>query len=98
MKRTAITAFALVIAAVAAPSSADTLRRSFAVSDGGTLTLDDAGVRVSLDAQASGGDVSSDVPVTLIGRQHDNTLAGDVNGGGARLVLRTSGGGIRIRH
>jgi hypothetical protein len=50
----------------------------------------------SIDASSSGGNVESDVPVTIQGRIDRDSLRGDLNGGGALLRLRSSGGGVRI--
>jgi len=52
--------------------------------------------RFSLDAATSNGGVASDFPVPgeKTGRR---TLKGDVNGGGAKLIIRTSNGGVHIR-
>ncbi len=67
-------------------------------TSGGGITLSIApNVAVDLDAHTSGGDVDTDVPVTLLGKQSDSSLEGKINGGGPKLVLRSSGGGIRIR-
>jgi hypothetical protein len=54
-------------------------------------------VAVDLDAHASGGGVSSDVPITVQGTQDDDSLRGKINGGGPKLVLRSSGGGVRVK-
>jgi hypothetical protein len=56
----------------------------------------DPGAKVSIDASASGGSVNSDVPVTIQGKIESHSLRGDMNGGGAVLRLRSSGGGVRI--
>ncbi len=67
-------------------------------ASGGSVTLQIAGhLRFDLDAQSSGGGVSSDLPVTVSGRLDDHELRGTINGGGPALVVRTSGGGIRLR-
>jgi DUF4097 and DUF4098 domain-containing protein YvlB len=67
-------------------------------TSGGSITLTLAGnVALDLDAHTSGGDVTTDMPVTILGRQTDSTLNGKVNGGGPKLVLRSSGGDIRVR-
>lgn len=67
-------------------------------TSGGGITLSvAANVAVDLDAHTSGGDVESDLPVLMVGRQNDSSLEGKINGGGPRLVLRSSGGGIRLR-
>jgi hypothetical protein len=36
------------------------------------------------------------MPVTIIGKQEESTLNAKLNGGGPRLVLRSSGGDIRV--
>jgi hypothetical protein len=41
--------------------------------------------------------VESDVPVTILGKQNDSSLNGKLNGGGPKLVLRSSGGDIRLQ-
>lgn len=67
-------------------------------TSGGGITVSVAGnVAVDLDAHTSGGDVDSDVPITVLGKQSDSTLQGKINGGGPRLVLRSSGGGIHVK-
>lgn len=67
-------------------------------TSGGGITIALApNVRVDLDAHTSGGGVNSDVPITIMGKVSDDALEGKVNGGGPRLVLRSSGGGIHVR-
>jgi putative adhesin len=67
-------------------------------TSGGGVTVNLAsGIGVELDAKASGGGVHSDVPITVQGTQDDDSLQGRINGGGPKLVLRSSGGGIRVR-
>jgi DUF4097 and DUF4098 domain-containing protein YvlB len=66
-------------------------------SGGGVVVTMANSIAVDLDARASGGGVTSDVPVTIMGRQDDDQLNGKINGGGPKLVLRTSGGGIRVK-
>lgn len=51
----------------------------------------------NLDAECSGGRVSSEVPVTISGKPSRSELRGPVGQGGAKVVLRTSGGGIAIK-
>src|SRR5437660_728111 len=75
------------------PSGDSTLKTS-----GGGITLSIApNVAIDVDAHTSGGDIETDVPVTLLGKQSESTLEGKLNGGGPRVVLRTSGGDIRLR-
>ncbi len=67
-------------------------------TSGGSITVSMApSVALDVDAHTSGGDVDTDIPVTLLGRQSDSSLEGKINGGGPKLVLRSSGGGIRLR-
>ena len=66
-------------------------------SGGGVVVTLAPSIAVDLDAHASGGGVSSDVPITVQGRQDDDSLVGKINGGGPKLVLRSSGGGVRVR-
>jgi len=67
-------------------------------TSGGGITVALApNVGVDLDAHTSGGGVNSDLPITVMGKISDDTLSGKLNGGGPRLVLRSSGGGIHVR-
>lgn len=67
-------------------------------TSGGSVIVSLApGVAVELDAKATGGGVDADVPVTVLGKQDDDSLSGTINGGGPKLTLRTSGGGIRVK-
>ncbi len=66
-------------------------------SGGGVSVSLANGVKLDLDAHASGGGVSSDVPITVRGTQDDDSLRGQINGGGPKLTLRSSGGGIRVK-
>ena len=56
---------------------------------------DDVGV--NLDAKTSGGSVEIDDEFQVRGRVDRERVAAEINGGGRRLTIRTSGGGIRIR-
>jgi DUF4097 and DUF4098 domain-containing protein YvlB len=67
-------------------------------TSGGGITVSlSPNVAVDLDARASGGGVHTDIPITIQGRQEDDELHGKINGGGPKLTLRTSGGGIRVK-
>jgi hypothetical protein len=80
-------------------------------SSGGGLRAElDPSVALTIDASTSGGNVESELPMTTRGaaqrddadwpskpfRKPTTSLRGDLNGGGALLRLRTSGGGVRI--
>jgi len=95
------------LGAVDAQTSGGSIRANFArqpradsrlSTSGGGITISVApNVAFDVDAHTSGGDVDTDVPVTLLGRQSESSLQGKINGGGPKLVLRSSGGGIRLR-
>ena len=65
-------------------------------SGGGVRTEVDPAVALTIDASSSGGNVQADLPVTVQGTTRNSSLRGDINGGGALLRLRSSGGGVRI--
>lgn len=68
------------------------------VSSGGGISVSLAGdVRADLEAHTSGGGIRADIPVTVMGTQSETDLIGKINGGGPRLVVRTSGGGITLK-
>jgi hypothetical protein len=91
---------------VEAESSGGPVSAVFAAgsSAGGSLSSSGGGVRVaidpaaalSIDASSSGGGVDWEVPLRPHGRVSRNSVRGDLNGGGATLLLRSSGGGIDI--
>lgn len=65
-------------------------------TSGGSVTVGvDPDINVTLDAEATGGRVNSDLPVA--GTLERGRLRGEVNGGGPLLSLRTTGGSINIR-
>jgi DUF4097 and DUF4098 domain-containing protein YvlB len=67
-------------------------------TSGGSVSVSLAtGLDLELDAKASGGGVTSDVPITVQGTIDDDSLQGRIGNGGPKLVLRTSGGGIRVK-
>jgi DUF4097 and DUF4098 domain-containing protein YvlB len=67
-------------------------------TSGGDVILElPANVGASVDAHTSGGGIDTDIPVTIMGRKDEDTLVGTVGGGGPKLVLRTSGGGISLK-
>ncbi len=50
----------------------------------------------NLQADSSNGSIKTDFEVTVQGAQKKNRLHGPINGGGPRIELDTSNGGIRI--
>jgi len=93
--------------AVVADSSGGPVRVGFAAgnakggdldsSGGGVEARVDPAVGLEIDASSSGGSVSSDLPVTIRGKVSRDSLHGNLNGGGAVLKLRSSGGGIDLK-
>lgn len=75
------------------PSNADLSLES---TNGGISVRLPRDARFSVDAATSNGGVASDFPIpgTKAGRHR---LEGDVNGGGPKLLIRTSNGGVHIR-
>jgi DUF4097 and DUF4098 domain-containing protein YvlB len=65
-------------------------------SGGGITFRAPAQSAFDLDASTSGGGVSSELPVTVVGKAGRAHLQGSVNGGGKTVLLRTSGGSIRV--
>lgn len=91
---------------VAASSSGGPVAVSFAAgnarggdidsSGGGVEVRIDPAVGLDLDAATSGGSVACDLPLTVQGKMSRHSLRGVLHGGGERLHVRSSGGGIRI--
>ena len=65
-------------------------------SGGSIRVAIDPSVSLTVDASASGGSVSSDIPVTGSDDRSRTVLRGSIGKGGQTLILRTSGGSIRI--
>ena len=95
------------LAAIDASTSGGSIKANFTAQPKGNTRLSTSGgdvsvsvpanVNLDIDAHTSGGGVESELPVTMVGRQSESTLVGKINGGGPQLVLRSSGGGIRVR-
>lgn len=65
-------------------------------SGGGVTVRVDAAVGLEIDASSSGGGVTCDLPVTVRGKLSRTSVRGTLNGGGERLKVRSSGGGVTI--
>jgi hypothetical protein len=70
---------------------------SFETSGGGIEIKMASNVAVDVDAQTSGGSVSTEFPMTVQGEMKRNHLQSKLNGGGPKVKLGTSGGSIRIK-
>lgn len=67
-------------------------------TSGGTIRVAlDPSVNLNLDASASGGDLTTDLPLKLSGQIHHSSIHAALGSGGETLRLHTSGGDIRIR-
>ncbi len=53
-------------------------------------------INANINARTSGGRVSTDFPITMQGSISSSSIEGTINNGGPEIVLRTSGGSIRI--
>jgi DUF4097 and DUF4098 domain-containing protein YvlB len=80
-------------AALAAPLGETT---KLTTSGGGITVRLPENAAFDLDASTSGGDVRSEFPVATVGKSRHGHLKGSVNGGGKTVVLRASGGSIRV--
>lgn len=65
-------------------------------TSGGSITvLAPPNAALTIDAETSAGSVRSDLPIANM-RRDDDSLKGTINGGGTKLVLRSSAGSIEI--
>ena len=69
---------------------------SFETTNGGVTVRLPRDIRVSLDAATSNGRVDSDFEVEGNGQPSRRRLAGDINGGGGKLVVRSTNGSVEI--
>ena len=66
-------------------------------SSGGSIEVAiDSSANLDLDASTSGGSVSSDLPVRVVGTVSHSSMHGSIGSGGEELRLHTSGGSIHI--
>ncbi len=69
-----------------------------ASTSGGSVTVYlDSASALDIEASTSGGRVTVDLPVSVQGEISKSKVRGTLNGGGALLRLRTSGGGVRVK-
>jgi len=67
-------------------------------TSGGTIRVAiDPSVNLNLDASASGGDLTTDLPLKVSGKLSHSSLRATLGSGGETLRLHTSGGDIHIR-
>lgn len=67
-------------------------------TSGGSVTVYlEPSIAVALDARTSGGRVHNDLPIALQGSTSKTKMVGNLNGGGPKLTLRSSGGSVNVR-
>jgi len=75
----------------------DSVNQTSAKTTNGSIRISLPGdVKVDLEASTVNGSVSTDLPLTIQGNWHKKRISGQMNGGGARMTLRTVNGSIRI--
>jgi hypothetical protein len=66
-----------------------------ATSGGSITVVAPSNAALTIDAETSAGSVRSDLPISRMSSDSDS-LKGTMNGGGTKLVLRSSAGSIEI--
>ena len=67
-------------------------------TSGGSIEVSiDRSANLNLDASTSGGSVTSDLPVRMVGTISHSHMQGSIGSGGEELRLHTSGGSIHVR-
>lgn len=65
----------------------------------GGIDLDlPSNLSTKIEADTFNGDISSEFPLTVLGRTSRRHISGTIGGGGRELVLKTLNGSIRLRH
>jgi hypothetical protein len=64
-------------------------------SGGGITVVTPPNAALTIDAETSAGGIRSDLPISRLSADEDS-LKGTLNGGGTKLVLRSSAGSIEI--
>jgi hypothetical protein len=65
-------------------------------SGGGITVAVDPNVDLAIDASTSGGSVSTDIPVKIVGKVGRSSIRGTLGKGGETLYVHTSGGSVSI--
>ena len=82
-----------IAASLVEPPASDCELRT---SGGGIKISLPRGTNAFISARTSGGSVVTDLPVEVVGKVKRSSLEGKLGSGGPNVVLKTSGGGIRI--
>ncbi len=70
---------------------------SFRTTNGSiTVSLPEE-IQATLTARTTNGSIKTDFPVQVVGKMSRTRIEGEINGGGGKLDLKTTNGGIKIR-
>ena len=69
---------------------------SFKTTNGGIKVYFPDDFRGNIEAKTTNGRVVTDFPIKVIGKIGRRKLKGEINGGGGRITLHTTNGGIKI--
>jgi len=69
---------------------------SFRTTNGSIKVYFPENLRADVEARTTNGSVRTDFPIEVRGKFSKRRLKGKINGGGGRIVLHTTNGGIRI--
>lgn len=70
---------------------------SFRTTNGSiTVSLPEE-IHANLTARTTNGSIRTDFPVQVVGKMSRTRIEGEINGGGGKLDLKTTNGGIKIR-
>ncbi len=70
---------------------------SFRTTNGSiTISLPEE-IHANLTARTTNGSIRTDFPVQVVGKMSRTRIEGEINGGGGKLDLKTTNGGIKIR-
>ena len=69
---------------------------NFRTTNGSIRVYFPENLRADIDARTTNGSVRTDFPIEVRGKFSKRRLKGKINGGGGRIVLHTTNGGIKI--
>lgn len=69
---------------------------TFKTTNGGIEVSFPRDFRASIDAKTTNGSIKTDFPVSIQGELSRKRLRGEINGGGGRIILHSTNGGIKI--
>jgi DUF4097 and DUF4098 domain-containing protein YvlB len=69
---------------------------TFRTTNGSIKVYFPENLRADVEAKTTNGSVRTDFPIEVRGKVSKRRLKGKINGGGGRIVLHTTNGGIKI--